>query len=137
MAPHDAAVTIPLTCVFVAFLLIYLPKIPLSLAMAKEGKGYDNANPRAQQDRLTGWGLRAKNAHANAFESFPPFAAAVVVAHLAHADPKWMTILAVAYVAARAIYPFIYMANLATLRSLVWSIGFGATAGLFMLPWIA
>jgi uncharacterized MAPEG superfamily protein len=132
-----ARVTLPFACVFIAFLLIYLPKAPLSVAMAKEGKGYDNANPRAQQERLTGWGARARAAHANAFEAFPPFAAAVVVAHLAHADAKWMTILAVTHVAARALYPFIYMANLATLRSAVWTIGFGATAGLFVLPWIA
>jgi uncharacterized MAPEG superfamily protein len=127
-------VNTPLLCVGVAFLLVYLPKVPLSIAMARQPEGYDNKNPRAQQAKLTGWGERARNAHANAFESFPPFAAAVLVAQAAHADAKWTTILAVTYCVARAIYPFIYMANIGTLRSLVWTVGFGATIGLFALP---
>lgn len=127
-------VTIPFVCVLIAFLLIYLPKIPLSVAMAKEGAGYDNKSPREQQARLTGWGARARAAHMNAFESFPPFAAAVVIAHLAKADPVWSAKLAIAHVAARTVYPLIYMANLGTLRSLVWGVGFLATIGLFVLP---
>jgi uncharacterized MAPEG superfamily protein len=130
------AVTIPFTCVLVAFLLIYLPKLPLSAAMAKEGKGYDNKNPRAQQERLTGWGARARAAHMNGFEAFPPFAAAVFVAHLAHADARWSAILAVTHVVARTIYPFIYLANVGIARSLVWGVGFFATVGLFILPWV-
>jgi uncharacterized MAPEG superfamily protein len=127
-------VTTPFLCVGIAFLLIFLPKLPLSYAMAKEGSGYDNKNPREQQARLTGWGARARAAHMNAFEAFPGFAAAVVVAHLAHADAAWSARLAIAFVAARALYPVIYMANLGTLRSLVWSVGFAATVGLFFLP---
>jgi len=130
-------VTIPLVCVGIAFLLVYLPKVPLSIAMAKQPEGYDNENPRAQQAKLTGWGERARNAHANAFESFPAFAAAVLVAHLAHADAKWSANLAIAYCAARAIYPVVYMANLGTLRSAVWTVGFGATCALFALPLFA
>jgi uncharacterized MAPEG superfamily protein len=127
-------VTTPFVCVAIAFLLIYFPKIPLSYAMAKEGAGYDNKSPREQQARLTGWGARARAAHMNAFEAFPPFAAAVIVAHLAGADPAWSTRLALAHVVARTFYPLIYMANLGTLRSLVWGVGFAATIGLFALP---
>ncbi len=126
--------TTPLLCVFIAFLLIYLPKIPLSVAMGKQPEGYDNNNPRAQQAKLTGWGERARNAHANAFESFPAFAAAVFVAHLAHANEKYSAILAITYVVARTIYPLVYMANVGVVRSAVWSVGFGATCGLFALP---
>ena len=129
-------VTTPFACVFIAFLLIYLPKLPLSAAMAKEGKGYDNKNPRAQQDRLTGWGARARAAHMNGFEAFAPFAAAVIVAHLAHADAKWSAILAVTHVVARAIYPVMYLAHLGIPRSLVWFVGFATTIGLFVLPWL-
>ena len=129
-------VTIPFTCVLIAFLLVYLPKIPLSAAMAKEGKGYDNNTPRAQQERLTGWGTRARAAHLNGFEAFAPFAAAVIIAHLAHADAKWSAILAITHVVARTIYPLIYLANIGVLRSLVWGVGFFATIGLFVLPWL-
>jgi uncharacterized MAPEG superfamily protein len=126
--------TTPLVCVLVGFLLIYLPKIPVSIAMAKTPEGYDNKNPRGQQDRLTGWAQRARSAHNNAFESFPPFAAAVVVAHLAHADAGKSALLAITYCVARTIYPFVYMANLGWVRSTVWTLGFLATVGLFLLP---
>ena len=129
--------TIPFACIGIAFFLIYVPKIPLSFAMAKQPGGYDNKDPRAQQAQLTGWGARARSAHMNGFESFPPFAAAVFVATLSHASDKWTTTFCIAYVVARTIYPFIYMANLGVLRSLVWGVGFGATAALFALPLLA
>jgi uncharacterized MAPEG superfamily protein len=117
-----------------AFLLVYLPKVLTSVAMAKMPGGYDNKEPRAQQAKLAGWGARAQASHMNGFESFAPFAAAVLVATSAHADPKWTAILSITHVAARAVYPFVYVANLGTLRSAVWTLGFAATAGLFALP---
>ena len=124
--------TTPLLCVFLAFLLIYLPKIPLSVAMAKSPGGYDNRQPRDQQAALEGWGRRAAAAHANGFESFAPFAAAVFTAHWVRVDPGTSAMLAIVHVAARTIYPVAYIANIHLLRSTVWCIGFGATAGLFV-----
>jgi uncharacterized MAPEG superfamily protein len=126
-------VTIPLVCVFLAFLLIYLPKIPLSVAMAKSPGGYNNRQPRDQQAALEGWARRAAAAHANGFESFAPFAAAVFTAHLGGVDADTSAILAIVHVAARTIYPVAYIAGIHILRSTVWSIGFGATVGLFIL----
>jgi uncharacterized MAPEG superfamily protein len=126
-------VTTPLLCVFLAFLLIYLPKIPLSVAMAKSAGGYDNRHPRDQQAALEGWGKRAAAAHANGFESFAPFAAAVLVAHVVRADPQMSTMLAIVHVLARTAYPVVYIAGIHMLRSLVWVIGFGATVALFVL----
>jgi uncharacterized MAPEG superfamily protein len=58
----------------------------------------------------------------------------VLVAVVAHADPKWTNILALTHVVSRGVYPFVYLANLGTLRSAVWTVGFGATAALFALP---
>ena len=123
--------TTPLLCVGIAFLLVYLPKIPLSVAMAKSPEGYDNRHPRDQQAKLEGWGRRAAAAHANGFESFAPFAAAVLVAHVAKADVGTCSMLAVAHVVARAIYPIVYIADIHALRSAVWFAGFLATFGLF------
>jgi uncharacterized MAPEG superfamily protein len=125
--------TTPLFCIFVAFLLIYVTKVPLAIAMAKSRGGYDNRQPRDQQANLEGWGRRAAAAHANGFESFAPFAAAVVTAHLVHADAHWTALLAVAHVVARTIYPAVYIADIHALRSAVWSVGFGATVGIFVL----
>ena len=124
---------VPYLCVLLAFLLVYVPKIPLTVAMARQGKGYDNHSPRTQQAQLGGWGARALWAHQNGFESFAPFGIAVVVATLAHADATWVTRWAVIHVVARAVYPWVYLADLATLRSLVWSVGFTATAALMLL----
>jgi uncharacterized MAPEG superfamily protein len=126
-------VNVPYLCVLLAFLSIYFPKIPLSVAMARAPGGYDNAHPREQQAKLEGWGKRAAAAHANGFEAFPGFAAGVVLAILAHADPWWTNTLCVAFVVARYVYPFLYMANVDKLRSAVWGVGFSATLGLFLL----
>jgi uncharacterized MAPEG superfamily protein len=125
--------TVPFWCVAVAFLLIMAPKIPLSLAMARAPGGYDNKNPREQQQKLEGWGKRSAAAHANAFEAFAPFAAAVIVAHLAHADAKWSSIMAITFVVSRVVYNVMYIANLAWARSTVWTVGYLCTIGLFLL----
>ena len=45
------------------------------------GPGFNNNRPRDFQAGLTGFRQRAHWAHLNSFEAFPPFAAAVVMAH--------------------------------------------------------
>jgi len=129
--------SLPLVCLPIAFALVYAPKIPLSVAMAREPDGYDNRSPRDQQAKLEGWGRRAVAAHANGFEAFPPFAAGVLACLVTGANPHWAGILAVTHVIARAIYPVLYIANLASLRSLVWSVGMATTVGLLVLPLFA
>ncbi len=124
---------IPIYCVMAAFLIVYLVKIPVAMAMAKTGGGrYDNRHPRAQQAQLTGWGARALAAHQNGFEGFAPFAAAVVLAQMWDADPSYVSLLALTHVAARVLYNVLYIANLAQLRSTVWFVGFGTTLALFL-----
>lgn len=125
---------IPFLCVGIAFLLIYLPRVFVARAQARRPEGYDNVNPRAQQAQLDERGARAQAAHANAFESFAPFAAAVIVAHLGKADPELTTVFALTHVGARAIYPFVYIAGKGSLRTLIWMVGFAATGALFVLP---
>ena len=126
--------TIPFICVFLAFLLTFLSKGPVALAMAHQPRGYDNRHPRDQQAALAGWGRRALAAHLNSFEAFPAFAAAVLVAAAAGADPVWTSRLAIGFVVARALYLPLYIADLHLLRSAVWTIGLAATVGLFVLP---
>jgi uncharacterized MAPEG superfamily protein len=126
--------TIPLLCLPIGFALVYAPKIPLSMAMAKQPEGYDNKSPRDQQARLTGWGRRAAAAHTNGFESFPAFAAGVLATQVTGASPHWAAIFAMTYVVARTLYVIAYLADVAMLRSLVWTIGFAASVGLMVLP---
>lgn len=128
--------TTPFICVLIAFVVIYLPKLPLSVAMARQPEGYDNKHPRKQQSQLEGWGARAAAAHLNAFEAFPGFAAAVIIAHLAGASDYRASILSVAFVVARTLYVVAYLANQDYLRSAIWGIGFLCTVALFCLPWL-
>ena len=128
--------TVPFICVFIAFLFIYLSKIPLGIAMGKLPGGYDNHNPRDQMAKLTGWGRRAFGLHQNTIEAFPTFAAAVIIAHLAGANPTISSYLAIAFLVARVLFGVLYLADKASLRSTVWMLGIFCVAGLFILPWI-
>jgi uncharacterized MAPEG superfamily protein len=129
--------SIPLFCLPIAFGLVFAPKIPLAMAMAREPGGYDNNTPRDQQAKLTGWGKRAAAAHANGFESFAPFAAGVLATQVTGASPHWAAIFAIAYVVARALYPVAYLADIAPARSLIWFVGFVSTIALMALPLLA
>jgi uncharacterized MAPEG superfamily protein len=123
-----------IACIAIAYFLIYVPHFIAGSQRFKLPGGYDNKNPRDQTARLEGWAKRAAAAHQNGFETFSPFAIAVVVACAGHADEKTVTTLAVAFVVFRALYVAFYIANLHPLRSLVWT-GSVATIGtLFLLP---
>lgn len=122
---------IPFLCVFLVFILNYLTKLPLGFAMAKAKGGYNNHEPREQQAALTGWGKRALGAHLNGFEVFPAFAAAVLMANIIHINDASITILSLTFLVSRVIYIILYLANLSTLRTLVWAIGFVCIIGIF------
>lgn len=130
------AMTTPFLCVLLTFLLVYLPKLPLDVAMVRRSEGYDNKNPRAQQMRLEGWPARAQAAHQNGLEGFPAFAAAVFVAHLGAANDYRASILSIAFVVARSLYIAAYLADLDYLRSAIWIMGILCTVALFCLPWL-
>ncbi len=121
-------------CMAFAFLLVYLTKAPLAVAMAKEGgSGYDNSNPRDQQARLTGWGRRALAAHQNSFEVTPLFAAAVITAHLFQADAYWSAVWATTFLVSRVLYVLLYLKDIDMVRSLVWMVGIVSCVALFVL----
>ncbi|RMG96860.1 MAG: MAPEG family protein [Deltaproteobacteria bacterium] len=128
--------TTPFVCILIAMLLAWPPKLAFSIALGRSKQGYDNKQPRAQQAALRGWMARARDAHYNTLEAFPPFAAGVIVAHLAGLDEHRATVLAVTFVVARTVYPILYIANLDLLRSAVWGVGYVATLLLYVLPWI-
>jgi len=104
----------------------------LTVAPAKWSSGIDNRAPRRDMERLEGWRQRADWAHRNHFEAFPAFAAAVIIAELAHAPQSRIDLLAGAFILLRLIYTAMYLADLATLRSITWSLAFLAVIGLFV-----
>jgi len=100
---------------------------------AKSAKGYDNNKPRDSLAGLSGWRARANWAHANHLEAFAPFAAAVILAEIAHAPQHQVDLRAGIFVAARVLYTVAYLADAASVRSLIWFVGIGATISLFVL----
>jgi uncharacterized MAPEG superfamily protein len=119
-------VTFAFWCVLVAALLPYA-----TVALAKYDRTYDNRSPRDWEARLEGRGRRAVFAHQNHFEAFAPFAAAVIVAHLARAPQVPVDVLAGAFIVARVAYTWAYLADRHYLRSLLWTAGLACVVGLF------
>ncbi|MDQ3261757.1 MAG: MAPEG family protein [Pseudomonadota bacterium] len=120
--------TLAYWCVLIAALLPYF-----TVMIAKSNQGFDNHDPRAWLGRLGGRPARAHAAHLNAFEAFPFFAAAVIIAHQLHAYQGWINALAALFIVARIGYVACYLADLATLRSLVWVVGIGLNIAIFLL----
>lgn len=106
----------------------------LTVGLAKFGGGtYDNAKPRAWLGALEGWQARADWAHRNGFEALPGFAAGVILAEMAHAPQATIDTTAMVFIAARVAYTAVYIANLATIRTLVWTVGLACTLRLIAL----
>jgi uncharacterized MAPEG superfamily protein len=115
-------------CILVAALLPYL-----TIAAAKVRPDFDNNRPREWEERLDGWRKRLYWAHQNAFEAFAPFAAGVIVAHLAGAPQGRIDALAGAFIVLRVAYAWCYYADKASLRSVVWIAAIGCVIGLFVV----
>ena len=117
------------------FSLLIAGILPVACAgIAKLGfKHYDNHNPRAWLANQTGFRARANAAQSNSLEAFPFFAAGVLLALLAGIDHGKIDALSIGFIVARIAYIACYVADWATLRSIVWSIGYGCTIALFVL----
>ena len=125
--------SVPFLCVFIAWFLCWPPTWAVFASLAMDGT-VDNNYPRQQAATLTGWRLRAKSAHYNSLEAFPGFAAAVVIAHTAGGDPTWLARLCIAFLVIRVLYVALYVGNLASARSAVWTAGITTTGAIFLLP---
>jgi len=125
--------TTPFWCLAIACFLPYVwGPFAFGARRALPG-GVDNKNPRAQYTQLTGRAAHAIAAQMNAFEALAVFAPAVLVAHMAHADPVWSARLAVAWVVARVLHGMFYLADVDIARSGIFGIGMACDAGLFVL----
>ena len=113
----------------------FLPYIGTAYAKFSGGgaKTYDNHAPRTQAESLPPLRRRAYWAQLNGFEAFPPFAAGVIVAHLASAPQTRIDALAVTFVALRVIYTLLYIHDRPTARSLVWFAALGCVVALFVV----
>ena len=117
---------------WIVFAMILYPLIFTGIAKAG-GKDFNNKCPRDYLAGLSGWKQRANWVQENAYEGFAPFAAAVIIAHLLGVVQTHIDGLAIAYLVLRVVYGVCYLADLATLRSLVWMGSLGCVIALFVL----
>ncbi|WP_439518822.1 MAPEG family protein [Hydrogenophaga sp.] len=92
-----------------------------SFGKSRREGGYDNRNPRAWLARQTDWRARANAAQANSFEALPFFIGAVIIAHQLGGVQIRIDVLAFVFVVLRLLYIAMYVADMATARSLLWT----------------
>lgn len=120
--------TLLLVCVLAAALMpVVCAGIAKSRGFGKSRRegGFDNHNPREWLARQTGWQARANAAQANSFEAMPFFIGAVAIALAVGADPQRLALLALAWVALRAAFVALYLADAPTPRSIAWTAAVG------------
>jgi uncharacterized MAPEG superfamily protein len=120
--------TLPFWCVLIAGLMPFVATL-----IAKSRRDFDNAQPREWLAKQAGFRARAHAAQLNSFEALPLFAAAVLIAHVRGAAQHSIELLALGFIAARALFIVFYIANLAPLRSLAWFVAMGCSVAMFFV----
>lgn len=122
--------TIAYTCIIIC---IFIPFFLAGYSKKYSTIKYDNNLARNHVSQLSGKSLNAYNAEQNCYESFPPFAAAVVIAHQLGHDQSIIDLLAVTFVICRLLYVLLYINDHGTLRSVAWTLGFISMVSLFFI----
>ena len=124
--------TTPFWCLFATALLPYFIAPVGAYFRVRQFGVLETKNPRKQQAETTGIAARANAAQANAWEALPLFASAVIVAHLANADPGTAAMLSVIFVSMRILHAVFYITDIDKMRSLVFLVAFACCIGLFI-----
>jgi len=120
-------------CVFAVVALYLLTIVPVKWIGARQ---YDNAQPRDPAFYQDAIRARALGAHQNGIETFPFFAAAVLLAEFRSAPQNLINELAVLFLIVRIAYVLTYVGNRPRLRSILWNLGFTINIVIFFLPLI-
>ena len=122
--------TFAYACILIAIIM------PIILAgIAKKGSEVpiNNNDPRSHIRHLKDRSKYAYGAEQNCYEAFPPFAIAVVVAHLMGGTQLTIDILAGLFIVSRLMYIVFYLQGKGTLRSTTFMVGLIATLSLFFV----
>ena len=122
--------TFAYVCIVIA---LVLPMIWGGIAKKESTVLINNNAPRDHIRHLKGRAKNAYGAEQNSYESFPPFAIAVIVAHLTGGTQLTIDILAGLYIASRLMYGVFYLQGKGTLRSATFMVGLIATISLFFV----
>lgn len=115
-----------------AAVLVYLLTIAPFKPMGY--KEFNNARPRDPAFWATPIRTRAVGAHQNGIETFPFFAASVLLAEFRHGPQAWIDGLAVAFVVIRLAFVAAYLGDRPWTRTALWNLGFLANLGIFFSP---
>jgi uncharacterized MAPEG superfamily protein len=118
-------------CVFASLMLTLLTIG--SVKWLRYGR-FDNSRPRDPAFYEDPIAARVLGAHQNGLESFPFFAAAVLLAEFRACPQNLINELALLFVIVRIAYVFTYIGNRPTLRSILFGIGFAINVAIFFLP---
>ncbi|MFN0304439.1 MAG: MAPEG family protein [Burkholderiales bacterium] len=80
---------------------------------------------------LPSWGKRADRTYMNAVEVFAPFAALVIIAHLAGKANAMTAFWAVCFFWLRLGHAVVYLLGIAYIRTVIFTLGFICIAGIF------
>jgi uncharacterized MAPEG superfamily protein len=83
------------------------------------------------QRPLPDWGRRADRTYINAVETFAPFAAMVIVAHLAGKANAMTAFWATCYFWIRFAHAVVYLLGIPLVRTVLFTLGYVAVAGIF------
>ncbi len=118
-------------CILAAVLLYLLTLAPIKPLGYRE---FDNRRPRDlafYQDPVR---ARVLGAHLNGIETFPFFAAAVLLAEMKHGSQPVIDALSIVFIAVRLAFIWAYIANRPTTRTLLWNLGFLVNVLIFISP---
>jgi uncharacterized MAPEG superfamily protein len=83
------------------------------------------------QRPLPAWGKRADRTYINAVETFAPFAALVIAAHLAGKADAMTAFWAMWFFWVRLAHAAVYLLGIAYVRTLLFTLGYVAVVGIF------
>ena len=120
-------------CMLGAVLLYLLTLAPIK---ALGHRDFRNSAPRDPAFYAPPIRARVLGAHVNGIETFPFFAAAILLAEFRHAAQQPVDALAVGFLVVRLAFVGAYVAGWATARTLLWNLGFALNVAIFASPLI-
>ncbi|WP_122900471.1 MAPEG family protein [Acinetobacter sp. B51(2017)] len=120
--------------IYLILIACLLPYVFAVIAkMAGGFRAQDNQNPREFLSKTKGLAARAHAVQQNSFEGLPLFIAAILIAEYMVLPQSIVMTFGIAYVVLRIIYGLCYLANWATLRSIVWFMALSCPVLLLLL----
>jgi uncharacterized MAPEG superfamily protein len=118
-------------CMLAAVLLYLLTLAPIKPLGFRE---FNNRAPRDPAFYSTPVRTRVLGAHNNGIETFPFFAAAILLAELKGGSQPLVDGLAVGFIAVRLAFVCAYIGDWPTTRTLLWNLGFLLNVLIFISP---